>query len=160
VRGIAFIAVELVFLALAHLLGGPWWTVLGGVACVVQLSGGLAASTLAPFFPALAWALASWATGNRELYFPYAMHLAAATLTTAAPRSRPWIATIGLAVPAAFLVIRWLQAATPKVLAVETVATGVVVAVVLGLSSWRPDPLGRWWIPVAAALLAYGCLAV
>lgn len=158
--GIAFIAVELVFLALAHLLGGPWWTVLGGVACVVQLSGGVAASSLTPFFPALAWALASWATGNRELYFPYAMHLAAAILTAAPRRSRSWMAVTGLAVPASFLVIRWLQAATPKVLAVETVATGIVLAAAIGLSTWRPGPLGRWWIPVAAAALACGCLAV
>ncbi len=158
--GVAFIAVELVFLALAHQLGGPWWTVLGGVACVVQMTGGVVASTLAPLFPALAWALAARVTGNRELYFPFAMHLAAATITAIPHPPSPWRVVAGLALPAAFLVIRWLQAATPKVLAVEAVATGIVMAAVIGLASWRPDRMSRWWVPVAAAILASACLAL
>lgn len=159
-REAAFIAAELVFLAMAHLVGGPWWTAVGAVACVVQVTGGPRAASIAPLFPALAWAVAAQATGNRELYFPFAMHLAAATLATMpppAPRSKTLAAML---VPATFLIVRWLQAATPRVLVVETVATGVVMATAAALCRWLPGPAGRWVVPIAAAILACVCLAL
>ena len=159
-RVAAFIAIELAFLALAHVLGGPAWTVLGAIACVGHAAGGLHPTALAAVAPALLWAVAAKATGNRELYFPFAMHLAAATAAVP-PADRPLNAlAAGGAISGAFLAIRWLQAATPGVLAVEAAAVVVVLAAAVAARKRCADAASRWWIPAAAALLAYACLAL
>lgn len=159
-RSAVFVAGELAFLALAHVLGGPAWAVLGVLACVAQVGGGLRPSALAPLVPALAWAVAAKATGNRELYFPFAMHLAAAT--AAVPRPPQWLAALasGGTVVAAFLAIRWLQAATPRVLAIEAAAATAVLVAAVAVRDRVPDAAGRWLIPPAAALMAAACLAL
>lgn len=159
-RAAGFIAVELTFLALAHMLGGPAWTVLGVIACVWHVGGDLRPAALAPLLPALAWAIAATLTGNRELFFPFAMHLAAATATVppASPRLRSLAA--GGVIVTAFLMIRWLQAATPRVLAVETAAAVVVLVAAVVARQRFADAAGRWWIPAAASLLALACLAL
>ena len=159
-RAAAFIAVELAFLALAHLLGGPPWTVLGVIACVAQATGGPRPAALAVLVPVLAWAVAAKTTGNRELYFPFAMHLAA--VTAAIPQATHQLGSLaaGGAVVVTFLVIRWLQAATPRVLAVEAVAAAVVLVAAVAARHRFPSASGHWWIPAAASLLAYACLAL
>jgi len=159
-RAAAFIAVELAFLALAHLLGGPAWTVLGMIAFVAQATGGLRPAALATLVPALAWAVAAKTTGNRELYFPFAMHLAAVTAAIPPTTHRLGSLVAGSAVVATFLAIRWLQAATPRVLAVEAVAAAVVLVAAVVARERFADAAGRWWIPAAASLLAYACLAL
>lgn len=156
----AFIACELAFLALAHALGGPPWAALGVLACVGQLGGGVRPEALAPLFPGLAWAAAAQATGNRELYFPFAMHLAAVTAAIpAAARPLACLAAGGV-IAATFLAIRWLQAATPRVLVVEALATVAVLLAAVGLRRRFPGFPGQWWIPVAAAVMACACLAL
>lgn len=159
-RTAAFIVVELAFLAVAHVLGGPAWTVLGAIACVGQAVGGLRPAALATVAPALLWAIAAKATGNRELYFPFAMHLAAATAAVP-PAGRPLTSlAAGAAIGVAFLAIRWLQDATPRVLAVETAAAMVVLVAAVAARNQCADAASRWWIPAAAALLALACLAL
>ena len=157
---IAFIASELGFLALAHVLGGPAWTALGVLACVAQVGGGLRPAALAPLVPALVWAVAAKATDNRELYFPFAMHLAAATAAVPGPAHRVQSLAAGGVVAAAFLAIRCLQDATPTVLGVESVAAAAVLFAAVVARERFPGPLSRWWIPPTAAVLALACLAL
>jgi len=159
-RAAAFIAVELAFLAIAHLLGGPAWTVLGMIACVAHATAGLRPAALATLVPALAWAVAAKATGNRELYFPFAMHLAAVTAAIPPATQRLGLLAAGGAVVATFLAIRWLQAATPRVLAVEAGAAAAVLVAAVAAQHHFAGAAGRWWIPAAASLLAYACLAL
>jgi len=159
-RTAAFIAIELALLAAAHVLGGPPWTALTVIACVAHAWGGLRPARLAPLAPAFAWAVAARATGNRELYFPFAMHLAAATAALP-PVTQPLAClAAGGAVATAFLAIRWLQAATPRVLAIEAAAVALVLVAAVAARRRFPGAAARWWIPVAAALLATACLAL
>lgn len=156
----AFLTAELALLAAAHLLGGPAWTALAVIACVAHAWGGLRPAHLAPLAPALVWAIAARATGNRELYFPFAMHLAAATAAVP-PLTRPLAClAAGGTVATAFLAIRWRQAATPRVLAVEAAAAALVIVAAVAARRRFPDVAARWWIPVAAAVLATACLAL
>jgi hypothetical protein len=159
-RAAAFIAIELAFLAIAHVLGGPAWTVLGVLACVAQSTASLRPADLATLAPALAWAVAAKATGNRELYFPFAMHVAAVTAAVPAAAQGLRCLAVGGTVVFAFLAIRWLQAATPRVLAVEAAAAVLVLIAAVAARQRFPATAGRWWIPAAAAVLAYGCLAL
>jgi hypothetical protein len=159
-RTAAFIAIELALLAAAHVLGGPAWTALAVIACVAHAWGGLRPAQLAPLAPALAWAVASQATGNRELYFPFAMHLAAATAAVPPVTQPLGCLAAGGTVATAFLAIRWLQAATPRVLAVEAAAVAFVLVAVVAARRRFPGAAARWWIPVAAAILATACLAL
>jgi hypothetical protein len=130
---LGLIVVEVVFLALAHVAGGPPWTVVAAIPCAVlglagrpQIRDRLALAWL--ILPSLGWLAAFWAGGNRELFFPFAMYLAAhAALTTSGRGPGPAYAAGGLVV-AVFLVIRTSQAATPRVLAVEAGAAGVILA--------------------------------
>jgi integral membrane sensor domain MASE1 len=46
------------------------------------------------------------------------------------------------------------------VLAVEAVAAAVVLVAAVAARERFADAWGRWWIPVAASLLAYACLAL
>jgi hypothetical protein len=159
-RTVAFIAIELAMLAAAHALGGPAWTALAVIACVAHAWGGLRPDRLAPLAPALVWAVAARATGNRELYFPFAMHLAAATAAVP-PVSQPLAClAAGGTVATAFLAIRWRQDATPRVLAIEAAAAALVLIAAVVARRRFPDPVARWWIPVAAAVLATACLAL
>lgn len=162
----AFLAIEAVILALAAGIGGPPWAAIAAVACVAHLPGGMLPAVLAPALPALAWLGASVLTGNRELFFPYTMHLAAAAFLAVGGWPRGVLA--GGAVIAAFMIVRVLQTAPPRVLAVELAAAVAVLAAVAAAQSRflarRPAPAiafsSRWWLPAAAAILACGCLAL
>ena len=130
---IGLLIVEAVFLAMAHVAGGPPWTIVAAIAFAVlgiggrpQESGGRQALWL--ILPSLGWLLAFRATGNRELFFPFTMYLAAHAALTVSPRGPKAAGLAGGIVVAIFLVIRVLQAATPRVLAVEAVAAGVILA--------------------------------
>ena len=72
-----FIAVELAYLAIAHIWGGPPWTVVGMLAFVAPLVTGLRRASLVLLVPSLAWLVLFRVTGNRELFFPFAMYVAA-----------------------------------------------------------------------------------
>jgi len=169
----AFIALELAVLAAAHALGGPSWVAIGVLAVVAQVAADLRPGPLVGFVPALVWLGAHRLTGDRELFFPYAMALAvhvagqfAGPTGNAGPGGRtgrgPGVAVAaGGAVVSAFLLIRRLQAASIRVLAVEAaVAATILVVAVAVLSRAGRRPRVTWAVTAAASLAAYAGLAL
>jgi hypothetical protein len=171
---VIFIIVELLFLAVTHMFGGPPWTVIGAIAVVAQSLGGARFESLAFVMPSLAWLALSHATGNRELFFPYAMYLASCVAlrdSQQATQRMAWLGPLsGAAIIAAFMVIRILQQATVRVLAVEFVVAAAILALVVVAGSWSlgrvapAAPAARYAcraaIIVAASLVAYASLAI
>ena len=164
-----FIAVELLFLAAAHVYGGPPWVAIGVLAFLGQAAAGTRIASLATLVPALAWLALARVTGDRELFFPYCMHLASHVAVALAPRSLRVAAAGGGLLVAAFLAIRVLQRAGPRVLAVETVVALAILAMVLVAAAQvrRRAAAGGGLqgaanaaIVVAASLLAYAGLAL
>ncbi|MCE9629633.1 MAG: hypothetical protein K8S94_02785 [Planctomycetia bacterium] len=130
---IGLLIVEAAFLAMAHVAGGPPWTVVAGLAFAVLVLAGRPRSPgwyepVWLILPSLCWLAAFWLTGNRELFFPYTMYLAAHAALSASSRGLFPACVAGGLVVATFLVIRSLQSATPRVLAIEAVAAGVILA--------------------------------
>ncbi len=158
---VCFIIVELLFLAATHLFGGPPWTVIGVIAILAQILGGSRIESLALAVPSLAWLALSHATGNRELFFPYTMYLASCVALRTAGRAA-WLGPLGgAAIVAAFMVIRILQHATVRVLAVEFVVAATILALVLVAPRWSGNRLTRdATLVVAASLVAYASLAL
>jgi hypothetical protein len=165
-----FIIVELLFLALTHLFGGPPWTVIGAIAVVLLALGGIRFESLALMVPSLAWLGLSHATGNRELFFPYTMYLASCVALRATERT-PWLGPLGgAAIVALFMVIRILQQATVRVLVVEFVVAAAILALVVVAGSWSRRRVAhvapaanfacRAAIVAASSLLAYASLAI
>jgi hypothetical protein len=167
---VVFIIVELLFLAVTHVFGGPTWTVIGAIAIVAQTLGGVRIASLALMVPSLAWLAISHATGNRELFFPYTMYLASCMAIRGSDRAdhAAWLGPFGGAVVvAAFMVIRILQQATIRVLVVEFVVAAAILALVVVARA-----LGRRYAPrvapvvwhaaivAASSLLAYASLAI
>jgi len=166
VARLSFIVVEVLFLAIAHVYGGPPWAIIGMVAFIAQIFtqtiGGFRAESLLLVVPSLLWLGLFHATGNRELFFPYTMYLASGVTLRSAERS-PWLALCGGGVVvAAFMIIRILQNATSRVLAVELVIAVVILAFVLAALAWsRKHTLARDAAIVAvSSLLAYASLAL
>lgn len=156
-----FLLLEMLFLAAAHWLGGPPWTAVGAVAVVVQALVQPQASRLLLVLPAVAWLGLFRLTGNRELFFPYAMALAAFVSLPLAAR-RTWLGGLGgTLVIGSFVAIRIMQQAGGRVLAVELAVAAVILALVLTAAN-RVG--GRWSIEAAvvaaASLLAYAGLAL
>jgi len=165
-----FIIVELLFLAATNIFGGPPWTVIGALAVVLLALGGIRIESLALMVPSLAWLALSHATGNRELFFPYTMYLASCVALRDSQRAA-WLGPLGgAAIVAAFMVIRILQQATLRVLAVEFVVAAAIFALVVVAGSWSrrrvahvapPAHFGcRAAIVAASSLLAYASLAI
>ena len=169
-----FIIVELLFLAVTQIVGGPPWTVIGAIAVVAQTLGGVRIESLALIVPSLAWLALSHATGNRELFFPYTMYLASCVAlwnSQRATQRAAWLGPLGgAAIVAAFMVIRILQQATVRVLAVEFVVAAAILALVVVTGSWSrrrvahvaPAAHFAWRAAIVAAssLLAYASLAI
>jgi len=164
------IIVELLFLAVAHSFGGPPWAVIGALAVVLLAFRGIRLESLALMVPSLSWLGFSYATGNRELFFPYTMYLASCVAMRGSDRAAraTWLGPLGgAAVVAAFMVIRILQQATLRVLAVEFVVAAAILALVVVARSWsrrhgvHVNPFA-WHaaIVVASSLLAYASLAI
>ncbi len=156
-----FIAAEIVFLVGAHLLGGPPWVAIGVLACVMQVVGDFRLRPLLGIAPALAWAAMHHVTGNRELFFPYSMYLAAHIASQFAGRGWIGSATAGATVVVAFLGIRAVQDATARVLAVEfAVALAILAAVVFSLMATEKRPGAAVVVAALASLAAYAGLAL
>jgi hypothetical protein len=156
-----FIVLQLGFFVVLHAFGGPPWVALGVLACVMQVIADFRLAPLLGMLPAIAWVGASHATGNRELFFPYAMYLAAHVAGQFAPRGRTLATAAGGTVVAAFLAIRMLQAATPRVLAVElAVAFAILAAVVMANLTTATRPWGRGVVAVLASCAGYAGLAL
>lgn len=164
---VIFIIVELLFLVVTHVFGGPTWTAIGAIAIVSQTLGGVRIQSLALMVPSLAWLALSHATGNRELFFPYTMYLASCVTVRAAERPA-WLGPLGgLAIVTAFMVIRILQQATVRVLVVEFVVAAAILALVLvARFLWRryavqaAPVIFDAAIIAAFSLLAYASLAI
>lgn len=147
-RMAGFIAVELAFVATLQACGGPTWVAIGVLACVVQVVSDFRVQPLLALVPAVAWAAGHLVSGNRELFFPFSMYLAAHAAGQAAARGRLTAGAFGGLVVAAFLGVRMLERATPRVLAVECAVATVILAGVLALA---PRMSGRL---IASALLS------
>lgn len=126
-RQVLLIVAEIAVLAVAQFGGGPPWTAVAAVALVIESVAGLTAAGVARLATALVWLVAFRLTGDRELFFPFCMHLAAhAGLGMAARDRRLGIVAASL-VAVTFLGIRVVQRATGRVLAVEAVVTVAVL---------------------------------
>mgnify|MGYP006272828919 CR=1 FL=1 len=156
---VAFIVVEVACLAIAHLQGGPPWTLVA--------AGAFLALSLAPAsWPAIGLAAASlvWlavfrATGDREYFFPYAMQLATLVTCRLSDRGRGWGLAGGAAVVLMFLGIRVAQRATVPVLAVEAIVAAAILGAAWFVRRSRPaGPLAEAVIVAASAALA--CLGL
>lgn len=158
---VGFIIGEILFLAVVQVWGGPPWTLVGVVAFVLLAFSRPQVGVLAAVAPSLIWLGLAQATGNRELFFPFAMHLAAVVVCRLADHGTAWAALGGSGVVAAFLAIRVAQQATPRVLAVEcAVAAAILVAATIArLRSPRRVGVDAAII-TAAAVLAYAGLAL
>jgi hypothetical protein len=171
---VVFIVVELLFLAVAHIFGGPPWAVIGALTVVLLSLGGIRIESLALMVPSLAWLVLSHATGNRELFFPYTMYLASCVALRDSQRATQrttWLGPFGgAAVVVAFMVIRILQQATVRVLVVEFVVAAAILALVVVAGSWSRHRVAhaapaanfacRAAIVAASSLLAYASLAI
>lgn len=160
-----FILGEVVFLAVAHVCGGPPWTLVAMTAFLALAFSGARLATLALMAPALLWLVLFRVTGNRELFFPYAMHLAAVVACRIHGGRIAGLAG-GIGVVTAFLAIRVAQRATPRVLAVELAVALVILAatIVAVTAATRSRPSASAGleaaIVVAAGLAAYAGLAI
>ena len=163
---LTFIVVEVLFLAIAHFYGGPPWAIVGMVAFIAQIVtqtfNGFRTDALALVVPSLLWLAFFRATGNRELFFPYTMYLAIGVAVRAAERSS-WLGLGGGGlVVAVFMIIRVLQNATSRVLAVELAIAAAILAFALAAHAWsRTQTTTRDAAIVAvSSLLAYASLAL
>ncbi len=157
----AFMIAELAFLAGAHFLGGPPWVALGVLAMVGQVAADFRLQPLVGLLPAGFWIVAHASTGNRELFFPYAMALAAHLAGQFIGRGRSMATAAGGLLVIAFLAIRVGQAATATVLAVEAgVAAVILAACVAVLPVAKRRSWGMAAIATMASLLAYAGLAL
>lgn len=156
-----FLVIELVFLAVTHVYGGPPWTVLAMIALIAQIATDFRLGPLALLMPSLAWLALHRVTGDRELYFPFAMYLAAFVGLLASARG-PWRGFLGGGiVVAAFLAIRRLQDASPRVLAVEAAVACVILAVaVIACAAFGKRAAAAPTILVLSSLAAYAALAL
>lgn len=158
---LVFLVGETVLLAVAQAVGGTPWTLVA-LATLIPL-GFLRPDTvtIALAAPCLAWPVAVQATGNRELFFPFAMQLAAVAVCRNSHRGAAWGLAGGAGVVAAFLGVRFRQDATPRVLAVETIVAAVILAgLVLARLRCRPSPAAEAALVAAASLAAYAGLAL
>ena len=121
---------------LAWWLGGWPWALLWTLAFLLaaRQEGG-PATTLATAGPAFLWLALFYWTGDRRLFFPFAMHLGQASSA--------------ILLAAAFFAIRIQQSATPHVLAVELLVAAVVV--IAGHAVRRFGPPGQQTRSIAAA---------
>lgn len=159
----AFLLLEAGFLALT-LAGGPPWTVLSATALSLVAAVDFRPRAVVFAAPALAWLVAARETGNREFFFPFAMHLAGHVAARARPSGGRSAALTGAAVVAAFLAIRASQRALPRVLAVEAAVAAAILAAILAAAriagrreGVREDLVGLA-IALGAGLLAVGGL--
>ena len=157
----AFIAAELAFLAAAHVLGGPPWVAVGAVTCAAQVVADFRLVPLAGLLPATVWMAAHHLTGNHELFFPYAIALAAHLAGQFVGRGRGAATLAGSLPIAVFLAIRIVQSATARVLAVElAVAAAILTVSVAALPAAARSPWGTLIVTAGASALAYAGLAL
>ena len=97
---------------------------------------------------------------DRQLFFPYTMHLASCALLFASS-SETWRDYVrGMTVVAVFIAIRFLQGATNRVLGIELIVAAVILAFALCVYQLTPrNAISRVIVVVVASLSAVGGLA-
>ena len=156
-----FLVGEVALLLVAQAVGGAPWTLVALVAIVTLSLSGPDVESLACAASALIWLGAFHATGDRELFFPYSMHLAAAAICRTVGRGATAAIVAGAAVAAAFLGVRVWQQASAQVLAVECAVVAAIVGVAVLLRERLPRTrANQAAIIAAAAVAAYAGLAL
>ena len=156
---IAVLAISL--LTIAQLLGGQPSTIIFAIALVALGRTSLNLGQLGLIGFSLIWLVMSRLSGQRELFFPFTMFLATYVALFLSDRTL-WLGWLGgLMVVSSFIVIRFQQFATVRVLAVElAVATVIVACGLIADSFGRKTLASRATIVTVASLIAYGCLAI
>jgi hypothetical protein len=115
--------------------------------------------SLALIAPNLCWVVAFHWTGNRELFFPFSIYLAA-YVAVVLSRRNAWLGLFGgTIVNAAFVVVRIRQFASVPVLAVEiAAASGILVLALVAYSFSSKNIPACLAVCGMASLIAYGCL--
>jgi len=157
----AFLITEVGFLSALAVFGGPAWVGVVVPAIFVEVYCGSQLRSLGMLLPACLWLVLCTLTGNRELFFPFAMYVMAFMVSRLWERGPGVAAMGGFFCGILFLFIRWLQSATTSVLLVE----GVVAAgIVLTLTVFCWQGLNKGWMRfiglVGASLMAYAGLAL
>ena len=161
VEKVAFLVTEVGFLSALAIWGGPAWVGVVVPAIFIEIYCGSQLRSLGMLIPAGIWLVLCTLTGNRELFFPYAMYVMAFMVIRLWKRGRSTAIMGGLFCGGMFLFIRWLQDVTMDVLLVEgVVAAGIVIA--LSVFCWLG--LNRGWMRMvgllSGSLLAYAGLAL
>lgn len=111
--------------------------------------------------PALAWASASWFTGDRELYFACSLSLATAMMLTEHGRAASSGTLWAVALMVEFMLIRYLQQATARVLLIESLsAVGVLVFAAVAAPISGPGTASRLYVIILSSLLSCWTLAI
>ena len=111
--------------------------------------------------PCSVWLVLANVTGNRELYFPFAMYVMAFMVSRLWQKGRGVAVLGGILCGVFFLTIRWLQNASMSVLLVEgVVAAGILIAICLYYRQGLDRGWSRMVILLGASLLAYAGLAL
>ena len=161
VEKVAFLVTEVGFLSALAVWGGPAWVGVVVPAIFIEFYCGSQLRSLGMLIPAGIWLVLCTLTGNRELFFPYAMYVMAFMVLRLWKRGQSTAIMGGLFCGGLFLFIRWLQNATMNVLLVEGV---VAVGIVLALSVFCWLGLNRGWMRMigllSGSLLAYAGLVL
>jgi hypothetical protein len=156
-----FLVGEVALLLVAQAVGGAPWTLVALVAVVTLSLSGPAVESLACAASALIWLGVFHVTGDREFFFPYSMHLAAAAICRGGDRGATAAIVAGTAVAAAFLGVRVCQQASAQVLAVECAVVAAIVGGAVLLRGRLPRTrANEAAIIAAAAVAAYAGLAL
>jgi len=156
-----FTLASLLLLAAIQLIGGPPWAVLGAIAIVPMAFTDCRTSSLALIASSVGLVVLARLTGNRQFFFPYTMYLASIVFVQLCDRNF-WRGVLGgIAVLAAFLVVRTQQHATARVLFIEfIVATSIIVSTMFAYSFSPRHAVSRVVINIGAALLAFFSLLI
>ncbi len=111
--------------------------------------------------PAFIWATGSWITGDRELYFACSLSLAMALMLQEHRQPSLRGSLLALTLIIEFLLIRYLQQATGRVLLTEALsAVGILVFAVIAARLSRPGTASRLYVILLASLLSCWTLAI
>jgi len=156
-----FLVGEVALLLVTQAVGGPPWTVVMLVTLVALSLAGPRIESLGYAVSSLVWLGAVHVTGDRELFFPYAMQLAATAICRGGDRGATAAIVSGAAVAAVFLGVRVWQLATAQVLAVECAVVAAIIGGTLFLRGRLPrSPATHAALVAAAAVAAYASLAL
>jgi len=156
-----FLVIEAALIAVAALVGGPAWTSMMVLAVLAEVAAGSQLTGLAWLAAASGWLVAATVSQNRELFFPFAIALAAVMACRVRRRSLA-AATIAAAVGVVvFLAIRLAQQATWQVLFTEAVVAGGILLVIVAGCRWLPErPWATGLLMGTASALAYAGLSL